>query len=146
MKTIDIQLGGQTYTVEERKARHNAAWRQKLSEPFGELAGLLEEAGELELTPANIAQLLRTVGDALLHSIDTVRDLLFDFSPTLSADRKRIVAEAYTPRSRGFHGGIEACLPFWFPDREVASVLDSGSATRPTSPSARAEWGLWDDD
>ncbi len=136
MKTIDIQLGGQTYTVEERKARHNAAWRQKLSEPFGELAGLLEEAGELELTPANIAQLLRTVGDALLHSIDTVRDLLFDYSPTLSADRKRIEAEAYDSEIlEAFTGVLKLAYPFGSLIGKVASVLDSGSATRPTSPS-----------
>lgn len=136
MKTIDIQLGGQTYTVEERKARHNAAWRQKLSEPFGELANLLEGAGELELNPANIAQLLRTVGDALLHSVDTVRDLLFEYSPNLVADRKRIEAEAYDSEIlEAFTGVLQLAYPFGSLIGKVTSVIDSGSAPRPTSPS-----------
>jgi hypothetical protein len=91
-KRVTITLDGQEYVVEEKRSRENAQWRQKLEEPFKELAQQLERAPAVELTKVTeIAQLVRGVGGTLLQSMDIVVALLIEYAPGL----REAVKEAY---------------------------------------------------
>ncbi len=95
-RTVKVTLAGREYTIEELRSRANGEWRTKLQEPFGQLVDKLQSAGDTELSrPGDIANLVRSVAGTLVQSPDTLKGLLFDYSPTLAKDRERIEAEAY---------------------------------------------------
>jgi hypothetical protein len=96
MKTSNVVLGGQSYTIKALPIRQSKAWRTKLEGPFAELSTALEGAGKIELSSGvDIGRLVRTLSGTLIGSIDLLMDLLFEYSPELAADRERIEEEAF---------------------------------------------------
>ncbi len=95
MKSVEITLGGQAYQVAELPLRRNAAWRQKVGELVGEVAGLVE-ATQIDLnSTADLVGVVNQIRGVLVSAPDQLTALLFDYSSTLAADRERIEAEVY---------------------------------------------------
>lgn len=95
MKSVEISLGGQAYTVTELPMRKNAAWRQKVGQLVGTVAGLVE-ATQIDLNnTADLIGVVNQVRDVLITAPEELTALLFDYSPALAADRERIEAEVY---------------------------------------------------
>ena len=95
MKTIQITLGGQQYTVQELPLRKNAAWRQKLTTL---ISGVTDLVGATQIALNNTSDLIVVVNqvrDVLLAAPDQVAGLFFEYAPELAADRERIENEVY---------------------------------------------------
>lgn len=134
MRTVEVTLAGKTYTITELPSRKNAAWRKKLEKPFRELAKMLESAPETDISNlADIAGLVRSLSSMLVDSVDVIVELLFDYSPELRADRKRIEEEAYDSE---ILAAFTAVLSLAFPFGSLASKLQGlamlGSASGAT--------------
>ena len=95
MKTITVPLGGKSYEVQALPIRKARAWRKKFAEPFNLIVGTLEALPGVEITkPEDLALLVRSLSEVLLGSVDTLVDMLFDFSPALAADKDYILDHA----------------------------------------------------
>lgn len=95
MKSVEITLGGKQYTVAELPLRKNAAWRQKVGDLVGTVAGLVE-ATQIDLnSTADLIGVVNQVRNVLVTAPDALTALLFDYSPVLAADRERIEGEVY---------------------------------------------------
>lgn len=110
----NISLGGTTYPVEQLRMADNKAWRTKLSTPFAQITGILQNYQDLEINNAgDIAAVVQLVSDVVLGSVDTVIELLFEYSPVLAEDRARIEAEAYDDEAiAAFAQVLELAFPF----------------------------------
>lgn len=92
MRTVEVTLDGESFTIQELRSRENRAWRQQLEGEFEELVGLLENAPETEITDAEaLAGLVRSVSGKLLGSIDIIGELVVAYAPTLET----AVADGY---------------------------------------------------
>jgi hypothetical protein len=95
MRTETITLGEKEYTLTELPLRKARAFREGIKAQFGALVGLLESAPDTDITnTAQMAGLLRVLSDTLLGSVDTLLDLLYQFSPTVAADKESIEENA----------------------------------------------------
>ena len=95
MKTITATLGEKSYEVKALPIRPARAWRKKFAEPFNMIVGALEALPNVEITkPEDLALLVRSLSEVLLGSVDTLVDMLFDYSPALSADKDYILDHA----------------------------------------------------
>jgi hypothetical protein len=84
MRTVTITLADTEYEVAELKSRQNRVWREKLEGHFQELADVLEDAPEMELSDSqSLAKLVRTVGGKLLKSVDLITELVISYDPRL---------------------------------------------------------------
>jgi hypothetical protein len=130
-QSIDVTLGDKTYTVQALPIRQSAAWRRRLAEPFGNLAHILNDAGQIELTNGNgLANVIQVIEKSLIGSVDILLELLFAYSPALAADRERIESQAYDDEAmRAFVEIVRLAYPFG-----KLTVLVSGSMRmqRPT--------------
>jgi hypothetical protein len=92
---ITVKLAGQEYRVEPMKIREARAWRERFALPFDAIAGALNRASSVQLKdgPA-LAGLLQDLAGTLIHSVDTLLDMLYAYAPAIAADRERIEAEA----------------------------------------------------
>ena len=96
MRTVEVVLGGQTYTVPELPVRKNAAWRKQLQEHFGALVTALRAAPSRELgTLHDVADILGEFSALLIGSVDVVTELLLAYSDDLWRAREAIEANAY---------------------------------------------------
>lgn len=96
MKTETIQLGDREYQLSELPLRKAKAYRERLREPFGNLVDLFERTPKTEIDNARqVSQLIRSMSDTLLNSVDTVADLLLEYSEVLGNDRDYILDNAY---------------------------------------------------
>ena len=95
MKSVEITLGGKQYTVAELPLRKNAAWRQKVGELVGTVAGQVEATQNDLNSTADLIGVVNQVRSVLVTAPDALTALLFDYSPTLAADRERIEGEVY---------------------------------------------------
>lgn len=125
-----VMLAGQAYTVVALPIGKAKAWRERLAGPFGDLVGVLEGAGEIELTNGrDIAGLVRTLSGTLIGSMDQLLDLLFAYAPALAADRERIEAEAYDDEAlRAFAEVLKLAYPFG----ELRALISGSGAARTT--------------
>lgn len=132
MKQIEIVLGGKAYTVAELPLRKNAAWRQQVGALVGEVAGLVE-ATQIDLnSTADLIGVVNQVRNVLVAAPDQLTALLFDYSPTLAADRERIEAEVY--ESELLSAFVEV-LKLAFPFGEILSWA-SGLAPTVSAPTS----------
>jgi hypothetical protein len=95
MRSVDIELGGKTYTVRELPSRKSKAWRESLETP---LRALLSETTDLlnaRLSTDAVLPLLGSATDAALGSIDTIFELLCGYAPEVEKDAERVLDEAY---------------------------------------------------
>lgn len=135
-----VTLGGRQYTITPPPIRQSKAWREKLAVPFATLSVALESAGTLELDirqMADIAELVRRFSGVLIGSIDTVLDLLFEYSPVLASDREWIEQNAYDDEA------LEAfmeVLKLAYPLGTLGQILSGPTVSR-TSSNSRSRSG-----
>lgn len=138
MRTVDVVLGGQTYTVAQLRVRANAEWRRQLT---GQVRGLLRVVPQWT---AQLEPMLRTTGQSksevvtgalrdetllsqvgqfvglgeevlggIEEALDALLDLLCAYSPVLAAARERIEGEAYEDEVlAAFLAVVKLSLPF----------------------------------
>lgn len=129
MRTVKVVLDGQTVTVQELRRRENQAWRERLEGEFGELADALEGAGELELTGASMAGLVRAVAGKVVGSVDIIAGLLGAYAPELEG----LMAEAYDSEiMEAFTQVLGLAYPF---GALVERLRTFGGSTPPIAPS-----------
>ncbi len=130
MRKVSVTLNGKTIQVEELRRRANQAWRERLEAEFQEIAGVLEGAGNIELTDgAQIAGLVRTMAGKVIGSVDIIAGLLGEYAPELAAE----LDEAYDSEVLdAFTAVLGLAYPFgglW------AALRKIGSAAPPIAPS-----------
>ncbi len=145
-RSTTVMLGGKTYVVEELRARANADWRKRLAGPFGDIAGKLSAMGMIELSDGQaLGDLVRSLSGTLIGSIETIKDLVFSYSPVLRQDEKRLGEEAYDSEFLdAFIEILKLAYPFgsWLGKlMELAALGQQARATSPSSPSASGAAG-----
>lgn len=143
MRQAKVTLGGREYTLSTPPIRRSKEWRHKLARPFGDLAKAIELAGSVELSVAdipNIGDLVKRFAGTLIGSVDTMLDLLFDYSPALAADREWIEENAYDEEAlEAFTEALKLAYPL---DTILAMVSGrTVNRTSPNSPSANGASG-----
>jgi hypothetical protein len=95
MKQIMVTLGGREFEIRPLSIKKSREWRQKLSGPFQDLAGTLQNADQIELTnPADVANLIELVKERLIDAPDLVFELVCEYAPAIAADRTWIEENA----------------------------------------------------
>lgn len=135
MRTETVTLGEREYQVTELPLRKARAYRERLQEPFGNLVDLFERTPNTEIDNARqVAQLVRSLSDTLLNSVDLVVDLLFAYSAALDKDRDYIEDNAYGSQVvDAFIAILGLLYPFFGTERGVKltrtlAAIGSGSA------------------
>lgn len=94
--SINVNLAGREYEIQKKQIRAHREYRDKLDEPFAEVAAALKGAAAIDLSNGvDTAMLLSVISGTLIHSVDILLDLLFEYSPELTADREHIEENAY---------------------------------------------------
>jgi len=89
-------MAGREYELKPLPIRRAREVRQRFANPVGKVIGALKSAPKTDLSDVNaMGELLDAVKLALVDSIDTCLELVFDFSEEMRADRERIETEAY---------------------------------------------------
>lgn len=136
MRTIVVVLGGVEYTVAELPVRKNAAWRQRLAEPFGSLVQALQDAPNIEIDkPSDLADLLRRLGASIIGSADVITELLVAYAPGLTPVIES--DDCYDSEiQEAFAGVLGLAFPFSTWGRKALTTMqqiNSLSASKPTS-------------
>lgn len=132
MKTVQITLGGKTYTVTELPLRKNAEWRQQLSWLVASVTDLVG-ASQIDLhNTGDLIGVINQVRDVLMTAPEQVTELLFSYAPEVAADRARIEAEVY--ESELLSAFVEV-LKLAFPFGQLLS-LASGLTPRASAPTS----------
>ena len=107
MKSIQVTIAEREYTIFSLPIKKNRVWRQQFEAPIQDAANLMSEIGsyadkEFEDTGKMIGQIgkaisgtLPTVIDHLVKSSDTITQAVFDYSPAMKKDKKRIEEKGY---------------------------------------------------
>jgi hypothetical protein len=138
MRSIEVVLGGKTYTVTELPVRKNVAWRKQLQEPFGELVTALQNAPQTELgNLQEVGTLVRNLSGLVVGSVETITRLLFDYAPNIKADQKAIEDSAYESELlEAFVGVLGLAFPFGVWGKRAGQVVQQlseiGSQSSPT--------------
>lgn len=149
MRSETITLGGKEYELVELPIRKARTFRAQLREPFGKLVDLLERTPNTEIDNARqVAQLVRSLSDTLLNSVDIVVELLFDFSEELARDRDYIEENAYGSEVvDAFIAVLGLTYPFFGTERglkltqTIARIGSSGAPTLTNSPAVNGASG-----
>jgi len=92
MQSVDVVLDGESYTIQEKRSRENREWRALLEGHFSELAAVLEDAPDVDVTDGQaLARLVRNASGKLLRSVDILGELLVAYAPQV----QDVVGEAY---------------------------------------------------
>ena len=130
-----VKLGGRDYVIVAPPIRASKKWRESLARPFGSLTAALETASTVELDMGqlmDIAGLVRQFSGVLIGSIDTMLDLLFEYSPVLAQDREWIEENAYDDEALE---AFTAALRLAYPLGQLMSILGGPSPSRTSSNS-----------
>lgn len=135
MRTVEIVLGGQSYTVSELPSRKNAEWRKKLEQPFAEVVTMIESAPSAQIdNAAALAGLVRSVSGLLLGSVDVVIWLLFEYSPELQKKRLTIEENAFDSEIlEAFAKVVTLAFPFGMLKGMIGDLFGSGGRGKGTS-------------
>lgn len=128
-----IRLGGKKYEIAELPSRKNQEWRGKLEQPFKELTTMLVKLPEMmgtngdgetkkgdwkdmELGLQNLPQISDMLEFMVLRvagSVDTIRELVIEYSPELEAQGDAIRESAYDSEFvKAFTEVIKLAYPF----------------------------------
>lgn len=136
-----VVLGGREYTIVTPPIRASKAWRESLARPFGSLTAALETAGSVELDVrqlTDIAGMVRNFSGVLIGSIDTMLELLFQYSPVLAQDREWIEENAYDEEAlEAFTATIKLAYPL-----EILREIISGPSASKTSSNSPSPNGV----
>lgn len=135
MKTAEITLSGQTFTVAEQPRQANAAWRAQFQDAFSEAAGTLAGVWNSDVAEADdLAGLVRQLAATVTGAIDTMAELLFAYAPELTAQRETAydseILEAFT-------AVLELAYPFGSLLEKLASLTGPGQAAARISTNSR---------
>ena len=84
------------YELRPLPLRQAREFRKRLLTPVNELAGMIGQIEQVEVANLQaIGEVIRSVGQAALRSIDQAAELVFAYSPEIAADRERIENEAF---------------------------------------------------
>lgn len=123
-RMVVVELGEREFTIRQRSIRESKAWRESLAGPFQELVGVLEGAGDLELSRlGDLAGLVRLVAGRVIGAVELVLDLLFEYSPELASEREWIEANAYDDEA--LDAFVEV-LKLAYPFGRLAGLLQAG--------------------
>jgi len=139
-RQIKVTLGGREYTLESLPIRQSKVWRDKLAVPFAMLSQAIQTAGVVELTVAqlpDISRLVRQFSGVLLGSVDTMLDLLFEYSSALRDDRDWIEENAYDEEALN---AFTEALKLAYPLGQLLQTIRGPSQTT-TSQSLRSQNG-----
>lgn len=139
-RQVEVTLGGRKYTVVAPPIRQSKAWREKLAIPFASLTIALETAATAELDVrhlASISDLVKRFSGVLIGSIDTMLDLLFEYSPALASDREWIEENAYDDEALE---AFTAILSLAYPLGTLGQILSGPTVSR-TSSNSRSRSG-----
>lgn len=135
MRNETVTLGEREYKLTELPLRKARAYRERLREPFGNLVDLFERTPNTEIDNARqMAQLIRSLSDTLLNSVDNVVELLFEYSAALNSDREYILDNAYGSQVvDAFIAVLGLTFPFFGTERglkltRTLAAIGSGSA------------------
>ena len=117
MQKATVDLAGRTYEVEELGALANSEWRQALVSEYGTLLHELMGAINTDYdTPEGLSRLGSLAGRlvfALGGSIEDIRERVLSYSPVLTIDRERLLAEGYDSEFlEAFVRVIQLAYPF----------------------------------
>jgi len=137
MRNVIVELGGVAYTIHELPSRKSTAWRKKLEKPFSGLVSLLENGPDTDIDNLqDLATLIRSVSGLLIGSMDTIVDLLFEYSPPLKKSRKKIENEIYDSEIiEAFVKVLGLAFPFGGLVSTVRNLMSLGSTSKPTEQS-----------
>lgn len=131
MRTVKVTLNEQTVQVTELRRRDNQAWRERLETEFKTLADAIEGAGDLELTGASMAGLVRAVAGKVVGSVDIIAELLAAYAPELAT----LMDDAYDSEiMEAFTQVLGLAYPFGSMLEKLRGI---GAAMPPTSPNSR---------
>ncbi len=137
-KSVEVELSGKKYTIRELPSRKNMEWRKKLSEEFGDLARLIEQAPGLEINSgegmAQLGQMVSVFVGKVSGSIEILRGLLFDYSSELGVQRENLEANGYDSEFiAAFVEVLKLAYPFGaLTDLATAAVRKAGQQTKTT--------------
>ncbi len=134
MRTVEIVLGGETYTVQELPSRKNAEWRKKLETPFSDLVTMIESAPTTQIDNVTaLGGLVRSVSGMLLGSVDIVIGLLFEYAPNLQKQRLTIEENAFDSEIlEAFAKVLSLAFPFGGIKDVISKMIASGGAGKAT--------------
>lgn len=138
MQAKTITLGGKQYELHPLTMRPARDFRQKISYELNGIIGEALQLGETELDNyAQLAGLAQRVSSAALGSVDTIAELLFEYSPELQNDRANIEAKAFDEE---IIAAFMEALKQLFPFGSLAKSL-TGLAAQAISTSSRSANG-----
>ena len=137
MKTETVTIGQKTYTIREAKRQANASWRLRFQAEFVEVAALLEELPQTDLTAVALGGLLWQIVAKVGGSVDVLAELVFAYAPELAADRETIEEEAYDSEvMAAFTAVLKLAYPFGSVVETVSGLAALGRTDRPTWPNS----------
>lgn len=138
MRTETITLGGQEYELQELPLRKNAEWRAQLEARLQEFTELMGRATTTELTDTgSVLPILREASQMVLHSPDTLAELLFAYAPELAQQREQILDSAYESElMEAFGSVLKLAFPFGRLARQMLALVESGSDAIPSAPTS----------
>lgn len=96
MREISVRIAGVDYAVASKTIGQNRQWRDKLAAEVEPIIDAMGDLKSVELSDfGTMTVLARTVKDTVMHSSDTILNLLCEYAPAIAADRTRIEDEAY---------------------------------------------------
>lgn len=131
-KKVKVYFAGREYQIGEKNSGPASVWRTHLigsrtMRIFQSLDGAIEQIarafdnvlpGDKEQSISvssviTLAELLPVVVNGLSHSMDEIKDMLFDYSPELEADKEWIEANGYDSEiTSAFVEVLKLCYPF----------------------------------
>jgi len=154
MKVVKVTIAGKEYAVTPLPIKKNREWRKQFDAPIRDAASLLAEVGShAGVEYEDASKMINSLGKAvsgklapvinhLLGSADLITEAVFDYSPELKKDRKRIENEGYdTEIVAAFMSILGLAFPF---GQAIQGLMElgkenpkvSGQEEQPTVPSS----------
>ena len=138
MRGTTVTLGGKTYEVQTLPIRAAREWRDKFQKPFQEIATALSGMDNIELSSGkSVSELINVLRETLLHSPDTILEMLYAYSPIIAADKERIEAEAFDDEVMAALVGV---LKLAYPFGSLLNLIP-GPVNKPTLTNSPAPSG-----
>ena len=131
----EVVLGGRTYSLARLELRQAAAMRKKINQQVEPIMELAQRAPGIEIKDVEqVGSVLAGLRQVLFNSIETLFDLLCEYSPEIGRDREWLLDHAYDEEV------IEAALvmvkqlfPFGKAGRMLSGLAENMTSTN--SPS-----------
>jgi len=146
MKVVNVTIAGKDYVITPLPIRKNREWRKQFDAPIRDAASLLAEVGSYaDKEYEDTGQMINAIGKAvsgklapvinhLLGSADLITEAVFEYSPELKKDRKRIENEGYdTEIVAAFMSLLGLAFPF---GQAIQGLMKLGQEEQPTAQSS----------